>query len=98
MSTDFSKLTACGGDCSGCERLHEGLCCGCNKNGGIQVSMWHNGCDICECCKNHNVKFCGLCDEFPCEWLKNTLTWHENGIEQLRKYADEYRERFNNVN
>ncbi|MBP1560799.1 MAG: pyridoxamine 5'-phosphate oxidase family protein [Oscillospiraceae bacterium] len=55
--------------------------------------MWENGCNICKCCKEHSVPFCGLCGEFPCEWLCNTLTWDKNGIEQLKMLAEEYRRR-----
>ena len=90
MNIDFNNVTACGGDCTGCEHFKDQECRGCNINGGLQVCLWHNGCRICECCQEHNVKFCGLCSEFPCEWLEKTLTWHEDGIERLRKYAGEY--------
>ena len=27
------------------------------------------GCPIHKCAGKHNVQFCGLCKNFPCEWL-----------------------------
>lgn len=94
---DFSNITSCGGDCTGCEHFQNQECIGCNKNGGKCIKMWSSGCSICKCCKEHSVPFCGLCTEFPCKWLKNTLTWDKNGIEKLKKYAEEYLKEKNNV-
>ncbi len=87
---DFNHITACGGDCTGCEHFRLYECEGCNNNGGKCVKMWENGCPICRCCKEHNVLFCGLCNEFPCDFLKNTLTWDKGGIEHLKQYAGKY--------
>ncbi len=87
---DFNNITACGGDCTGCRYYQHQECEGCNKNGGECIKMWSKGCQICKCCKEHNVLFCGLCIEFPCECLKNTLTWEKDGTEHLKKYAEEY--------
>lgn len=90
---DFSKLTACGGDCSDCLYYQRKNCCGCRQNGGTCVKMWQNGCEICKCCQEHDVQFCGLCSAFPCTWLQNTLTWDKNGIERLEILAEEYHRR-----
>lgn len=90
MIADFKNITACGGDCTKCEHFQNQECEVCNKNGGKCVKMWSKGCEICRCCKEHNVLFCGLCMKFPCKWLKNTLTWDKDGIERLKSYADKY--------
>ncbi len=89
---NFSKITSCGGDCAGCEYFQKKECDGCIKNGGKCVKMWESGCPICKCCEEHHVLFCGLCGEFPCEWLKNTLTWEKDGIGHLKECAKAYRE------
>ena len=62
-------------------------------------STEHNGCSIegcflLECTKNHDVNFCGDCDEFPC---KKTLKLFEQevykqwleGNQQIRDYGIE---------
>lgn len=91
MGTDFSKITPCGWDCSECKHFMTGECKGCLSNGGICVSMWENGCGIFKCCEKHRVKFCGLCEEFPCEWIENKLgEWDSGGIEKQKKLAEEY--------
>lgn len=92
MGTDFSKITPCGGDCSGCKHFTGGECEGCLANGGVCVSMWENGCGIFKCCERHGVKFCGLCSEFPCKWITEKLgEWDSSGIEKQKRLAEEYR-------
>lgn len=90
---DFSKLTACGGDCSNCLHYQNKDCCGCRQNGGTCVKMWQNGCEICKCCREHDVQFCSLCSAFPCEWMRNTLTWDKNVVERMGRLAEEYHKR-----
>ena len=64
-------------------------------------SMEHNGCSIegcflLECTKNHNIDFCGECDEFPCkktvelfeeevykQWLEGNRQIRDYGIESF---------------
>lgn len=88
----FKNITACGGDCTGCDYYIKSECEGCNANGGKCIKMWQNGCGICRCCGEHGVRFCGICEDFPCEWLKNTLVWEVDGISNLQKLGVEYRE------
>lgn len=89
--TDFEHITPCGGDCRVC--THYGAdCAGCLSNGGKCVGMWENGCRIFECCQEHNAPFCGVCGEFPCEWLTNKIgEWDKGGIDRLARLAEEYR-------
>lgn len=92
MSTDFTNITPCGGDCGTCDFFVKGECEGCLKTSGKCVKMWEKGCDIYRCCTEHNVKFCGLCESFPCEWISEKLTqWDKDGIQRLKRLADEYR-------
>lgn len=94
VHTDFSKITPCGGDCSKCKYFIDGICEGCLQNGGKCVHMWDNGCEIFSCCQKHEVRFCGLCEEFPCEFItKKIHNWDKNGILRLAKLAEEYRSR-----
>lgn len=45
------------------------------------------------CCKEHDVSFCGLCNEFPCNWLKSWFDgWNKNGIERLINLKNKYSE------
>lgn len=94
MDIDFSKITPCGGDCRDCKHFKSGVCEGCLKNGGKCVHMWENGCRVFECCEKHNVKFCGLCGEFPCDYVKTNITkWDSGAIERLEMLEAEYRKR-----
>lgn len=88
----FVNITACGGDCTGCEHYISSECEGCNANGGKCIKMWQNGCKICKCCKEHGVQFCGICEEFPCEWLEKTLVWESDGIGRLENLGKAYKE------
>lgn len=48
----------------------------------------------------HTVDFttitaCGLCVEFPCEWLPQKGTWNPNIVEHLTELADLYHQKDN---
>ena len=93
MKTDFSSVTACGGDCKGCDYYKSGECEGCIKNGGSCIKMWEKSCEICACCKRHNVPFCGLCGVFPCAWITGKISeWDADGISRLKSLAALYRD------
>ena len=88
MNIDFNSITSCGGSCIDCIHYINNECNGCRANGGTCVKMWDSSCVLCKCCKEHNVLFCGICSEFPCDLLEKTLTWDKNGIEKLTEYAE----------
>lgn len=93
IKVDFSKIPPCGGDCEQCGFFHDGGCKGCRENGGKCVKMWERECRIFKCCEEHGAYFCGICWEFPCEFLKNNLAeWDNNGVYKLKQLAKEYRE------
>jgi hypothetical protein len=45
---------------------------------------------IYECCEEHNAYFCGICAEFPCEWIINKIgEWDKQGIERLKMLGED---------
>lgn len=91
--TDFSIITACGECCTLCPEKINGDCPGCIESDG-DVSGWSGDgeCRIHECVRRHNVRFCGLCNEFPCERMCRMIHWNENIVEHMRRLRDEYTE------
>ena len=49
-------------------------------------------CKVHECARKHNVQFCGICDEFPCEQLTSVIHWNPDIVEHLKALAREYQE------
>ena len=90
---DFTTVTACGECCVGCKKKEDGICQGCIESDGHCVE-WEqsNGCPIHKCTREHNVQFCGLCKEFPCEWLIQKVVWRQNVVEELTELANLYRQ------
>ncbi len=35
--------------------------------------------------------FCGLCGEFPCEWLVQKVAWRPDVVAELTELANQYR-------
>lgn len=90
---DFSAVTACGECCVGCKKKEDGICQGCIESDG-HCAEWtqSKGCPIHKCTRKHGVQFCGLCEEFPCEWLINKVVWRPNVVEELTELARKYYE------
>ena len=40
--------------------------------------------------REHKVQFCGLCEEFPCEWLIQKVIWRTDLVEELTELANLY--------
>ncbi len=88
---DFSKVTACGECCEGCEKKKEGQCQGCIESDGHCKEWMNSGqCPIHKCAREHKVQFCGLCAEFPCEELPKKIHWNPNIVEHLTELAKDY--------
>lgn len=89
---DFSTVTACGECCVGCKKKAEGFCKGCIESDG-NCKEWEEsgGCPIHRCARAHGVQFCGICPEFPCEWLPKKIVWNPNIVEHLFSLAALYR-------
>ncbi len=65
MSTKFD--TYCGLSCESCEYREKMNCGGCIATEG---KPFHGKCDVAECAKSKNRRFCGECADFPCDLLK----------------------------
>ena len=92
--TDFSTITACGECCVACPKKLDGRCSGCIEADGHVPEWAESGrCKVHACTRDHGVQFCGLCAEFPCEWLKNKIVWNPRAIEHLAALAEAWRSR-----
>lgn len=89
---DFTRVTACGECCVGCKKKEEGLCQGCIESRGNCIEWTQSGgCPISKCALQHHVQFCGLCEDFPCNLLTQTVKWKTNIVEELTSLATKYR-------
>lgn len=88
---NFLTITPCGECCTGCSKKKEGICNGCIETEG-QCKEWaqSNGCPIYKCAHENSVQFCGLCDNFPCDWLVNKVVWNPNIVNHLSHLAQLY--------
>lgn len=90
---DFSKITACGECCTGCEKKENGICQGCIESDGHCKEWEQTGrCPVYACAKSHRVQFCGICPGFPCEELTVKIHWRPDIIEFLSDLAKRYYE------
>lgn len=88
---DFTTITACGECCVGCKKKESGICKGCIElDGNCEEWAQSHGCPIHKCTREKNVPFCGLCKEFPCEWLIQKVVWRPNVVEELTELAEIY--------
>lgn len=89
--TNFELITACGECCVDCPKKTADLCKGCIESDG-HCEEWtqSRGCPIHKCAREHRVQFCGLCKEFPCEWLVQKVKWRPNVVEELKELAKCY--------
>ena len=90
--TDFSTITACGECCAGCPKKSEGKCPGCLETDG-RVPEWAESgrCRVHACARDHHVRFCGLCAEFPCAKLPSLVSWNPDIVEHLTALRNEHR-------
>ena len=90
--TDFSVITACGESCVRCPKKADGRCPGCIEADG-RVPEWAESgrCRVHACTREHQVPFCGLCVEFPCDKLTEMISWNPDIEEQMTALRNEYR-------
>lgn len=92
---DWQAVTACGECCTGCSKKKAGQCKGCIETDGHCEEWTHSvRCPIHTCAKKHRVQFCGLCEEFPCQWLLAKVTWKADLVEEHKLLATLYQEDF----
>jgi hypothetical protein len=66
----------CGIYCGECEYREKTNCPGCVQARG---SPFWGACRVAECCLANGLDNCGLCDEFPCDKLKEFAYDEEQG-------------------
>lgn len=89
----LEEITACGECCKGCKKCEQGLCPGCIEADGYVPEWAQSGrCRAHACARVHGAKFCGVCPEFPCEKIHETIPWNANIVEQLRSVARSLKE------
>lgn len=90
---DFSRITACGECCDKCKKKLEGICKGCIETDGY-VPEWSDSgrCKVHACTRKHGVKFCGICEKFPCEELTTIIHWNPNIVEHFSNLARQYKD------
>lgn len=79
----------CGILCSECEYKEQ---MNCNSCVNINKPFWGSNCPVKSCCESKNIKCCGVCNDFPCELLKQFAYDKEQGdngkrIEQCKKWG-----------
>ncbi|WP_294143539.1 DUF3795 domain-containing protein [uncultured Clostridium sp.] len=80
----------CGILCGECEYKEQMGCKGCVQ---IDKPFWGESCLVKVCCEEKEQEHCGLCDEFPCDLLKQFAYDEQQGddgkrIEQCRCWAE----------
>lgn len=90
-SMDWSAVTACGEDCSGCAKRLAGDCPGCIAADGVVPEWRESGrCRVHACTRRHGVPFCGLCAAFPCTELTAMIPWNARIVEHQQRLAGQY--------
>lgn len=74
MEASFDSY--CGLECAICEHKISQTCGGCIATKG---KPFHGSCEIAECAQKRNRRFCGECEEFPCEILERYSYDKEHG-------------------
>ena len=88
---NFPRITACGECYDGCKKKKEGFCQGCIESDG-HCHEWtgSGGCTIYKCTRDKNIQFCGLCYNFPCEWVSMKVTWNPDFVSNMKKLVIQY--------
>lgn len=89
--TDFSIVTACGECCAECRKRSDGRCPGCIEADGYVPEWADSGrCRIHACAREHGVRFCGMCAEFPCSRIPSLVPWDPEFVVHMTALRDEY--------
>ena len=63
-------------------------CRGCRVDGLNQCT--YQNCKVCDCAKAHDVDFCYMCVEYPCEKINGIDKWREANDYMLEHGAEMY--------
>ena len=85
----LEEITACGECCTGCARFKQRMCPGCIEADGYVPEWTQSGrCRIHACAREHQARFCGLCENFPCDKLPKMIPWNRNIVQHLHALAE----------
>lgn len=71
--------TYCGLDCTNCEWKEPCQCGGCVSTKGMPFHAEKEPCPVAACARKKQISFCGVCEEFPCQLLKDYSYDSEHG-------------------
>ena len=63
-------------------------CPGCREN-GLNHCTYEN-CKVCDCSKKHDVDFCYMCVEYPCEKINSVNKWRKANDFMLKHGVQAY--------
>lgn len=87
----LKTVTACGESCEKCKKKLAGLCEGCiNADGYVPEWKESGRCKVHSCTREHNVQFCGLCNEFPCSKIRSLIRWNKDIFNHMEKLREEF--------
>lgn len=70
-------ISYCGICCSLCPSFRLKKCSGCPEL---------LDCRIMQCAKSKNIRYCFLCEEFPCNLFKHGFDWNLDKFSELKKF------------
>ena len=77
VKNNSNLISYCGICCSLCPPFRNGECPGC---------MELEDCKIHQCAKSKNIRYCFLCDEFPCNLFENGFDWDLDAFSGLKEF------------
>lgn len=66
-------VSACGLNCGLCSRFYTNGASRCSGCDGDELGYCCLRCGVLKCCKNKNIDYCYLCQDYPCSKYKNAL-------------------------
>lgn len=77
VKNNSNLISYCGICCSLCPPFRNGECPGC---------MELEDCKIHQCAKSKNIRYCFLCDEFPCNLFEKGFDWDLDAFSSLKEF------------
>ena len=74
---DNILISYCGICCSLCPLFRSEKCHGCPEL---------LDCNILQCAKSKDIRYCFLCEEFPCKMFQNGFEWNLDTFPDFKKY------------
>ncbi len=77
MTEEKQLISYCGICCSLCPAYREKDCPGCPEL---------EECKIVQCAKSKNIRYCFLCEEFPCKLFEEGFDWNLDEIPEFKEF------------